>query len=139
MFNHTGGTVIKLYEPEDSFIFPQKDKNITWNTFTINIKIKFDKDIDDFIYKSFNLNLVKIKLNSDLTLPVLFVIAGFGSFISAAQVILTKLYLLGTKFRAIYILDYKNMKEYHNEICGKRKYKLDSEPEEKLNNCNKYS
>ena len=129
MFNHNGGTVSKLYEPDETFIFPHKDSRIKWETFNIEIDLYEIKE-------SCNINLVKINLNNDITKPVLFVIAGFGSFMGAAQVILTKLYLLGTKFRTIYIYDYNSMKDLQTKICNKRRTNLghfDSEPEERLN------
>jgi hypothetical protein len=129
--NQKGGTVTKLSEPDGTFIFPISDPRITWSTFNTDIKLYSYEE-------SFNLNLVKIQLNDDLTKPILFVIAGFSqdSFMSAAYVILTKLKLLGTKFTSIYILDYSSMKKFQDTICGERKTDLghfDTEPEERLN------
>jgi len=129
--NQRGGTVTKLYEPDSTFTFPTRDPKITWNTFETNIRLYTDEN-------SFNLNLVKIQLNEDMTKSNLFVIAGFSqeSFMSASYVILSKLKLLGTKFNSIYILDYSSMKKFQDTICGKRKTDLghfDTEPEERLN------
>ena len=87
---------------------------------TENIPYTMTKE--SYTMKDNMLHLVKIKLNDDDSMPVLFVLAGMShkSFVGTSSIIISKLTELKTKFSSIYLLEYDSFKEMQNFACGRR-------------------
>lgn len=73
------------------------------------------------------IHIIKITLNDDDNNPVLFALAGIShkSFMGTSTVILSKLDILATKFKEVYLVEYADFTEEQKKACNERDEILD--------------
>jgi len=110
---------VQLYDISmvSKFLSPLDDTNL----FT-TIKIPFNCDGKIIHIIKIIFNDAKKELNYNENTPVLFALGGMShkSFVGTSTVILSKLNLLKTKFKEIYLIEYSDFGEMQNEACSRR-------------------